>query len=451
MRRKLFLFALSLSMIGSMPVMAASGNQTSTETSLQTKAKDNMQESKESEELTAMNSSKLNSEQTSETTNELDTSKLENSDLSSLLGEEGESGPAYNSTLSGALGQLNGESGTTFDGSKLNPNLLNQLTTGMMEQYSTQADTGDSSSSFSQMFSQITGQDLSNNQMFNLSNFGTDVDTGKVNLEYQTLASSLSTQATNNPVSTNNASSVFSSNYGNAWDTTIKAKKIPSGFSPERKLKSASNTIDKTYSKEMKSSIFKQTKGQINVSGTFAQAAKGPSKKSLDSAGSLKSKAKSSNATSRSNAISTYYSQKQKTAAKVNACKGKNYDTSLATMKERATKGYKPVEKVGMIKSAKKGVKGIGKKIYGGIQKVNKWDEDIFGGGPNHGDNNPSQEEMDFSSVIKEARKSAQENIEKGKRNERQQRIHNKESKRRSKVGPQSSKKKLSNKKKSNK
>ena len=144
--------------------------------------------------------------------------------------------------------------------------------------------------SFSELFSEITGRDVSQDSLFNTSLFGTGLDMGMVNLQYDAMVANLQGQKTDVSGQSGTAMDVFNNSYGDLADK-IKIKKatIPKGFNPEKMLKQTSKSINKSYNNVMKKdSNFKIARANLNVSGVFNQAKNGVTTYSLDSADSLK-------------------------------------------------------------------------------------------------------------------------------------------------------------------
>ena len=156
--------------------------------------------------------------------------------------------------------------------------------------YSNKNISGTNNQSFSELFSEITGRDISQESMFNTSLFGTGLDMGMVNLQYDAMVANLQGQKTDVSGQSGTAMDVFNNSYGDLADK-IKIKKatIPKGFNPEKMLKQTSKSINKSYNNVMKKdSNFKIARANLNVSGIFNQAKNGVTTYSLDSADSLK-------------------------------------------------------------------------------------------------------------------------------------------------------------------
>ena len=185
----------------------------------------------------------------------------------------------------------------SLDFESMSQGQLGQLTMDneFMSQFMSGMNGENSNRSFSDMFSEITGRDVSQESMFDTSTFGTDVDVGKVNLQYSALVEGMQTEQKKTDVSgqSQKATSVFKDNYGDlAKKLTVKKAKIPKSFNPDKMLNQASKSIDDTYGDFQKTdSNFKATNGNINVSSIFEKAKNGVTTYSTDSASELQQKA----------------------------------------------------------------------------------------------------------------------------------------------------------------
>lgn len=164
--------------------------------------------------------------------------------------------------------------------------------------------------SFSTMFKNLTGIQVSDSQLIDTSAFGKAVDQSLVNLQYQTMLSDMSKTASKTKVknTSGGATSVFKSNYGDlASKVQLKKAKIPSGFNTSSMFKSASSSVKSAYKSQLGSSSFSNIKNKINISSSIGSAKNlNVSQKSLASDSDLSQMVSSINSDNKTKAFSGY-------------------------------------------------------------------------------------------------------------------------------------------------
>ena len=168
--------------------------------------------------------------------------------------------------------------------------------------------------SFSTMFKNLTGIQVSDSQLIDTSAFGKAVDQSLVNLQYQTMLSDMNKTASKTKVknTSGGATSVFKSNYGDlASKVQLKKAKIPSGFNTSSMFKSASSSVKSAYKSQLGSSSFSNIKNKINISSSIGSAKNlNVSQKSLASDSDLRQMVSSLSSNNKSSIASEFQGNK---------------------------------------------------------------------------------------------------------------------------------------------
>lgn len=258
MNKKILSVLLSLSIVflGQTPVLAEINQETATETMNATDIINDVnnteitpQNTEKQQETTtqgeATTTEENNAENTSENPLSFDTKSLTTQDKG-MIGD--------GISLSNFMNSSN-----IFDSQ-----LFGNMNLGLTEQ-----------NSFSQMFANMTGLEVDDKQLIDASAFGGNLDSGLINMQYQSLLSDMQNVAASKPVTgeADNAAGLFTNTYGDlASKIQIDKAKIPKGFDTDKMLKSASKSINKAYSKNMKSSAFKTVKNKVSITSAFDKA-----------------------------------------------------------------------------------------------------------------------------------------------------------------------------------
>lgn len=210
--------------------------------------------------------------------------------------------------------------------------------------------------SFSDMFSKLTGTQISQDQLIDISSFGGALDNGQVNMQYEALSQTILNSVLNTDESGKSldAASLFSTTYGDlASQLSLKKATIPDDFDTDAMMNSAAKSVKKAYNQTMKSSAYKDVKKQISIGDVFQKAKNGasiPSVSSSDLASNskLSSIAKSASSSAKSTSKNEYASGKSTVDSKASSAKkkseentsGKSYGTaSDHTLKDPESPG----------------------------------------------------------------------------------------------------------------
>ena len=198
--------------------------------------------------------------------------------------------------------------------------------------------------SFSDMFGKLTGTEISQEQLIDISAFGGALDTGQVNMQYEALSKTIlgSVSSTDESGKSADAASLFSSTYGDlASQLSLKKATIPDNFDTDAMMKTASKSVKKAYKQTMNSNAYKSVKNQISIGSIFKKAQNGVSTPSVNSSdlasnSKLSSIVKNASSSAKSNIKNEYSSGKSVVSNKAATAKknseqntsGKSYGTA---------------------------------------------------------------------------------------------------------------------------
>lgn len=257
--------------------------------------------------------------------------------------------------------------------------------------------------SFSDMFFKLTGKEISQEELIDVSAFDGALDAGQVNMQYQTLSQNLLAQTETEDESgkAQNASDLFQSSYGDlASQISVNKAEIPKNFDVNKMMNQAEKSVNKAYKSTMKSSSFKSVKKQLSIGSIFSKA-KSADKNGLSapsvSASQLASNSKLSSMVTKasSSAKNKINGEYKSNSGKVNDfvsnakensknnTSGKSYGDASdhqpsdpkrphAPVTEKAikVKNYVKKKTSNTVSKAKKGVKNIGSKIKNGTKSL---------------------------------------------------------------------------------